>query len=163
MSNARKILRGDNVNVHRAAANILQAEKAARPAAPCATYCYHAIAAYSWGDGSSQSLIPSDDFPGLAYLRTHASKKGISGEPVSVCLMPAIFVMNPDLSNISKSSGIGIVVASPAAKIFSWCCPSTPLEISISSSNSPVGNLTHDVRWVPSDSGATESILDDDS
>ena len=32
----------DNVNVHRAAANILQAEKAARPAAPCATYCYHA-------------------------------------------------------------------------------------------------------------------------
>ena len=32
----------DNGNVHRAAANILQAEKAARPAAPCATYCYHA-------------------------------------------------------------------------------------------------------------------------
>ena len=29
-----------NGNVHRAAANILQAEKAARPAAPCATYCY---------------------------------------------------------------------------------------------------------------------------
>ena len=33
----------NNVNVHRAAANILQAEKAARPADPCATYCYHAI------------------------------------------------------------------------------------------------------------------------
>ena len=33
-----------NVNVHRAAANILQAEKAARPAAPCATYCYPAFA-----------------------------------------------------------------------------------------------------------------------
>ena len=33
----------DNVNVHRAAAKVLQAEKAARPAAPCATYCYHAL------------------------------------------------------------------------------------------------------------------------
>ena len=33
----------DNVNDHRAAAIDLQAEKAARPAAPCATYCYHAI------------------------------------------------------------------------------------------------------------------------
>lgn len=34
----------DNGNVHRAwaAANILQAEKAAWPAAPCATYCYSA-------------------------------------------------------------------------------------------------------------------------
>ena len=35
-------LRRDNVNDHRAAAKDLQAEKAARPAAPCATYCYHA-------------------------------------------------------------------------------------------------------------------------
>ena len=33
----------DNVNVHRAAAKDMQAEKAARPAAPCATYCYHAF------------------------------------------------------------------------------------------------------------------------
>ena len=33
----------DNVNVHRAAAKIMQAGKAARPAAPCATYCYPAI------------------------------------------------------------------------------------------------------------------------
>ena len=33
----------NNGNVHRAAANDLQAEKAARPAAPCATYCYHAL------------------------------------------------------------------------------------------------------------------------
>ena len=32
-----------NVNDHRAAAIDLQAEKAARPAAPCATYCYHAV------------------------------------------------------------------------------------------------------------------------
>ena len=32
----------DNVNDHRAAAIDLQAEKAARPAAPCASYCYHA-------------------------------------------------------------------------------------------------------------------------
>jgi len=32
----------DNGDVHRAAARIMQAEKAARPAAPCATYCYHA-------------------------------------------------------------------------------------------------------------------------
>ena len=32
----------DNGNVHRAAAKDIQAEKAARPAAPCATYCYHA-------------------------------------------------------------------------------------------------------------------------
>ena len=33
-------VRDDNGNVHRAAANILQEKKAARPAAPCATYCY---------------------------------------------------------------------------------------------------------------------------
>jgi hypothetical protein len=33
----------DNGNVHRAAAKDMQAEKAARPAAPCATYCYHAL------------------------------------------------------------------------------------------------------------------------
>ena len=33
----------DNGNVHRAAAKDLQAEKPARPAAPCATYCYHAF------------------------------------------------------------------------------------------------------------------------
>ena len=33
----------DNVNVHRAAAKVMQAEKAARPAAPCATYCYPAL------------------------------------------------------------------------------------------------------------------------
>ena len=33
----------DNGNVHRAAANIMQAGKAARPAAPCATYCYTAF------------------------------------------------------------------------------------------------------------------------
>ena len=32
----------DNVNDHRAAAIDLQAEKAARLAAPCASYCYHA-------------------------------------------------------------------------------------------------------------------------
>ena len=38
------MIKRDNVNVHRAAANDLQAEKAARPAAPCATYCYPAIA-----------------------------------------------------------------------------------------------------------------------
>ena len=35
-------IKRDNGNVHRAAAKILQAEKAARPAAPCATYCYPA-------------------------------------------------------------------------------------------------------------------------
>ena len=35
-----------NVNVHRAAAKDMQAEKAARPAAPCATYCYHAVCHY---------------------------------------------------------------------------------------------------------------------
>ena len=33
----------DNGNVHRAAAKDMQAEKTARPAAPCATYCYHAF------------------------------------------------------------------------------------------------------------------------
>jgi hypothetical protein len=38
-----RLFERDNVNVHRAAANILQAEKAARPAAPCATYCYAAM------------------------------------------------------------------------------------------------------------------------
>ena len=32
-----------NVNDHRAAAIDLQAEKAVRPAAPCASYCYPAI------------------------------------------------------------------------------------------------------------------------
>ena len=33
----------DNGNVHRAAAKDMQAEKTARPAAPCATYCYRAL------------------------------------------------------------------------------------------------------------------------
>ena len=32
----------DNGNDHRAAAKVMQAEKAARPAAPCASYCYPA-------------------------------------------------------------------------------------------------------------------------
>ena len=32
----------DNVNVHRAAAKVLQAKKPARPAIPCASYCYPA-------------------------------------------------------------------------------------------------------------------------
>ena len=36
-------LEPDNVNVHRAAAKDMQAEKAARPAAPCATYCYPTV------------------------------------------------------------------------------------------------------------------------
>ena len=35
----------DNVNDHRAAAIDLQAEKAARPAAPCASYCYPTVGA----------------------------------------------------------------------------------------------------------------------
>ena len=42
-ANMLRTLKPDNVNVHRAAANDLQAERAARPAAPCATYCYHAL------------------------------------------------------------------------------------------------------------------------
>ena len=33
-------MKSDNGNDHRAAAIDLQAEKAARPAAPCASYCY---------------------------------------------------------------------------------------------------------------------------
>ena len=33
----------DNGNDHRAAAKVMQAEKAARPAAPCASYCYPAL------------------------------------------------------------------------------------------------------------------------
>ena len=37
------LIERDNGNVHRAAAKVMQAEKPARPAAPCATYCYHAI------------------------------------------------------------------------------------------------------------------------
>ena len=36
-------LKRDNVNDHRAAAIDLQAEKAARPVAPCASYCYPAV------------------------------------------------------------------------------------------------------------------------
>ena len=41
-------LESDNVNDHRAAAIDLQAEKAARPAAPCATYCYAAVSPTSY-------------------------------------------------------------------------------------------------------------------
>ena len=44
----------DNGNVHRAAAKDMQAEKAARPAAPCATYCYHAV--LQLGQVSNSSL-----------------------------------------------------------------------------------------------------------
>ena len=47
----------DNGNVHQAAAKILQAEKAARPAAPRATYCYRA---YSESEIRSSTLIRSD-------------------------------------------------------------------------------------------------------
>ena len=42
MPDNSKLIERDNGNDHRAAAKDLQAEKAARPAAPCATYCYHA-------------------------------------------------------------------------------------------------------------------------
>ena len=49
----------DNVNDHRAAAIDLQAEKAARPAAPCASYCYHAIIE----DQALPSAIHSTDVP----------------------------------------------------------------------------------------------------
>ena len=48
-----------NVNDHRAAAIDLQAEKAARPAAPCASYCYHAIIE----DQALPSAIHSTDVP----------------------------------------------------------------------------------------------------
>ena len=37
------VFKPDNVNDHRAAAIDLQAEKPARPAAPCASYCYPAV------------------------------------------------------------------------------------------------------------------------
>ena len=37
----------DNVNDRRAAVIDLQAEKAAQPAAPCASYCYHAVGTLS--------------------------------------------------------------------------------------------------------------------
>ena len=40
-----QLVKRDNGNVHRAAAKDMQAEKAARPAAPCATYCYTAYRA----------------------------------------------------------------------------------------------------------------------
>ena len=39
----RNVSEPDNGNVHRAAAKNMQAEKTARPAAPCATYCYRAL------------------------------------------------------------------------------------------------------------------------
>ena len=42
-TNMSRALIPDNGNVHRAAAKDLQAEKTARPAAPCATYCYRAL------------------------------------------------------------------------------------------------------------------------
>ena len=51
-------LKRDNVNVHRAAAKILQAEKAARPAAPCATYCYP-LPVLKLDSVSSQLSVPS--------------------------------------------------------------------------------------------------------
>ena len=40
---ATVLVERDNSNDHRAAAKVLQAEKAARPAAPCASYCYAAF------------------------------------------------------------------------------------------------------------------------
>ena len=43
-SHKSEFTKPDNGSDHRAAAIDLQAEKAARPAAPCALYCYHAIA-----------------------------------------------------------------------------------------------------------------------
>ena len=54
-----QLVNPDNVNDHRAAAIDLQAEKAARPAAPCASYCYHAIIE----DQALPSAIHSTDVP----------------------------------------------------------------------------------------------------
>ena len=52
----------DNGNVHRAAAKVLQAEKAARPAAPCATYCYPAsfCSAANLINASSEGSVDPD-------------------------------------------------------------------------------------------------------
>ena len=66
-----------NVNVHRAAAKILQAEKAARPAAPRATYCYPAGLSESitlalvvvlriWPSGQASNLNVTFAVPAIA-------------------------------------------------------------------------------------------------
>ena len=60
------MVRRDNGNVHRAAAKDLQAEKPARPAAPCATYCYTASSHLSSNSGKSRmSTIQSVNMYGI--------------------------------------------------------------------------------------------------
>ena len=54
----------DNVNDHRAAAKVLQAEKAARPAAPCASYCYHAFIA--------RHIVPANWIAEIAFCKDTA-------------------------------------------------------------------------------------------
>ena len=61
------MVKPDNVSVHRAAANIFQAEKTARPAAPYATHCYPAFTTspfFLWG------LFPSTRVVGWEGMRT---------------------------------------------------------------------------------------------
>ena len=56
-----------NVNDHRAAAIDMQAEKATRPAAPCASYCYRAV---SW---PARQCVP---ITGLGHSKISSTSRG---------------------------------------------------------------------------------------
>ena len=64
----------DNGNVHRAAAKDMQAEKAARPAAPCATYCYVAVNAASICDVVWQPKRPQVRAMQMMWVRARQLK-----------------------------------------------------------------------------------------
>ena len=61
----------DNGNDHRAAAIDLQAEKAARPAAPCASYCYPAWQCLKFLSYSEGKLALILSLPGRTFRRAH--------------------------------------------------------------------------------------------
>ena len=68
----------DNGNDHRAAAKVMQAEKAARPAAPCATYCYHAIAGSALWCTACHASWRNTDFSRVASSASNINLLSVS-------------------------------------------------------------------------------------
>ncbi|WP_419193732.1 hypothetical protein, partial [Novipirellula herctigrandis] len=66
------IVTSGNGNVHRAAAKDMQAEKAARPAAPCATYCYPSFCGSLGADCTRSTMdVPSGSPPQELPVHSH--------------------------------------------------------------------------------------------
>ena len=77
----------DNGNDHRAAAIDLQAEKVARPAAPCASYCYVAFRLSRGSNGVSSAVsIVAKQAPTNPKTTPDNPQHGSSKQPGNECL-----------------------------------------------------------------------------